>query len=116
MHRLLAMKATDLAELYWLLDMYQRTYEHTESKNAHYLLNDIKNAYEEQASYTQVSSSVPPRLHNPRRAGRKKSYSDRTVEEILRLRASGQSIRTIASHVHCSVGNVHKIINEHNNK
>jgi len=113
MHRLLAMNTTDLAELYWLLQMYQRTYESPAAEDTICLLNQIQTLYEEQASATNHPSSLPPKLHNPRGAGRKKHYPERITEQILNLHAVGDSIRAIASKIPCSVGHVHKIIHEH---
>lgn len=104
MHRILAMKATDLAELYWLLYMYQRTYEDPAAQDTICLLNRIQTLYEEQASLTNHPSSLPLTLHNPRGAGRKKHYPERIAEQIINLHEAGDSIRAIASKIPCSVG------------
>lgn len=113
MHRMLAMNADDLAELYWLLHMYQRTYENPATHDTTSLLSCIQTIYEEQASLTNHSSTLPPRCHNPRGAGRKRHYAEGIAEQIVNLRASGNSIRSIAAEIPCSVGHVHKIISEH---
>jgi hypothetical protein len=112
MHRLLAMKATDLAELYWLLSMYQSTYELPVGRDMNDLLKDIQKVYEEQAVSCGRSTALPPKLSNPRGAGRKKVYTDTMKNEILQLHISGSTIRGIASQLKCSSGYVHEIISE----
>lgn len=114
MHRTLAMNTDDLAELYWLLHMYQRTHESPAAQDTLCLLKRIRALYGEQASLANRPSTLPPRHHNPRGAGRKRHYSEGIAEQIINLRTSGNSIRAIASKIPCSVGHVHKIINEHN--
>lgn len=51
------------------------------------------------------------RLKN-RGAGRTPVFSDREKDKIIADRKSGKSIREVAAMNHCSVGYVHKIINE----
>ena len=113
MHRLLIMNTTGLAELYWLLQMYQCTYESPAAEDTTCLLNRIQTLYEGQASSTNHPPSLPPKLHNPRGAGRKEHYPERITGLILNLHAAGNSIRAIAYKIPCSVGHVHKIIHEH---
>lgn len=114
MHRLLAMKATDLAELYCLLSMYQRTYELPAGRDMNDLLKRIQEAYEEQADSCNASTALPPKVSNPRGAGRKKVYTDTMKNKIIQLHISGNTIRGIALELKCSSGYVHKIINEQN--
>ena len=52
------------------------------------------------------------RLKN-RGAGRTPVFSDREKNKIVADRKSGKSIREVAAMNHCSVGYVHKLINEH---
>lgn len=53
------------------------------------------------------------KIKNERNAGRKSKFTDKQIEKILKDRANGASIRNIAKFNGCSVGLVHKIINEH---
>lgn len=53
------------------------------------------------------------RLKN-RGAGRTPIFSDREKDKIIADRKSGKSIREVAKMNHCSVGYVHKLINEQN--
>lgn len=50
--------------------------------------------------------------HNNRGAGRKEKFSNEQIEQIIEVRNAGNSIRTIAEQFQCSVGLVHKLINE----
>lgn len=53
-------------------------------------------------------------LKNERGAGRKSKFSSKQIEQILEARRKRKSIRKIAKEFNCSVGLVHKIINEQN--
>lgn len=50
--------------------------------------------------------------HNARGAGRKRIFSDTDVAFIKEYKASGMSYRDIAKFYGCSVGLIHKLINE----
>ena len=54
-------------------------------------------------------------VHNERGAGRKILFSDDEKIEIRELSGDGMSYRAIAKEFRCSVGTVHKIINEQKN-
>ena len=47
---------------------------------------------------------------NDRGAGRKEKFTDEQIEQILKARREGKSIRTIAKEFNCSAGLVHKLI------
>ena len=51
-------------------------------------------------------------IHNARGAVRKAKFTDCQVDEIKRLRESGNTIKEIAKVFNCSVGLIHKLINE----
>ena len=51
-------------------------------------------------------------VHNARGAGRKPRFTPNQVDEIKNMRASGFSLAIIAQRMDCSVGLVHKLINE----
>lgn len=50
--------------------------------------------------------------HNARGAGRRAKFTDAQVDEIKKLREDGSTIKEIASRFECSVGLIHKLINE----
>ncbi|MGL5716062.1 MAG: helix-turn-helix domain-containing protein, partial [Paraclostridium sp.] len=50
--------------------------------------------------------------HNARGAGRRAKFTDDQVEEIKKLREDGSTIKEIATRFECSVGLIHKLINE----
>lgn len=47
---------------------------------------------------------------NDRGAGRKEKFTNEQIEQILKARREGKSMRTIAKEFHCSAGLVHKLI------
>lgn len=51
-------------------------------------------------------------VKNERGAGRHKRFTEEDIQNIKMMRKLGAKIRTIASTMNCSVGLVHKIINE----
>ena len=51
-------------------------------------------------------------IHNARGVGRKAKFTDKQIEEIRRLREDGNTIKEIANRYNCSVGLIHKLINE----
>ena len=50
--------------------------------------------------------------HNARGAGRKSKFTDNQIEEIKKMRTEGSTIKEIAIKYNCSVGLIHKLINE----
>ncbi|HBF3596704.1 hypothetical protein MO293_18430 [Clostridioides difficile] len=50
--------------------------------------------------------------HNARGAGRKVKFTDEQVNEIKKLNVEGKTIKEIADVYSCSVGLIHKLINE----
>lgn len=53
-------------------------------------------------------------IKNERGAGRKKKFNTDQVNDILKARNEGKSIRSLAKEFNCSIGLIHKLINEHN--
>ena len=51
-------------------------------------------------------------MHNARGAGRRARFTDAQIEEIKKLRENGNTIKEIATRFECSVGLIHKLINE----
>lgn len=49
---------------------------------------------------------------NARGAGRKVKFTDEQIVEIKQLREDGKTIKDISNKYHCSVGLIHKLINE----
>lgn len=64
-----------------------------------------------EAELEQVKNIVQKR--NERNAGRPRKYGDIEIRKITNLFLRGKSYRTIAKEMGCSVGLVHKILNEH---
>lgn len=52
------------------------------------------------------------KIHNERGAGRKERFSDQEKEMMKMYRIQGKTIKEIAEMHSCSVGLIHKIINE----
>lgn len=51
-------------------------------------------------------------IHNARGAGRRARFSDAQIGEIKKIREDGCTIKEIARRYNCSIGLVHKLINE----
>lgn len=51
-------------------------------------------------------------VYNARGAGRKRKFTDAQTREIKQLRETGLSFAKIADKMGCSVGLIHKLINE----
>ena len=102
---MIAMRGTDLAELYTLLGMYNRTYGGVPED----LIESIKDAY--QAAYRNGEGKIAE-ITNPRNAGRKSGVTMEQIGQAKRLHEQGCSMRKIAEEMGCSVGSVHKLINE----
>ena len=96
----LEMKRVDLGELYSLLEMYEKTYGGV----AEELLEGIAAAYKRQGGTGTT--------RNPRGAGRKSITIPEEIGKVKCLREKGYTIRRIAGEMGCSVGRVHKLINE----
>lgn len=56
------------------------------------------------------------KIKNERNGGRKHKFNDNQINDILKRRNEGKSIRALAKEFNCSVGLIHKLINEHNKK
>lgn len=52
------------------------------------------------------------KVHNERGAGRKNRFTDEQIKEIKERRYNKHTIKEIAKEFNCSVGLVHKLINE----
>lgn len=50
-------------------------------------------------------------LESKLNAGRKEKFNEEQVNQILEARKEGKSIRAIAEQFECSIGLIHKIIN-----
>lgn len=59
---------------------------------------------------------VNKKNHNERGAGRKSRFTDKQINEIKQYRDDGKTIKEIAELYKCSVGLIHKLINENNDK
>lgn len=98
------MRLTGLKELYIRLSEYIAIYN-AEERYAP-LLAEVRGRLEAVSGDRDVDSFAK----NPRGAGRQAHQWRDVTEDILKLRAEGQSIREISRRTYCSVGYVHKII------
>lgn len=95
------MNRQDLLELYQLVEMYTRCY----SVDLKELLEGINEKYRKNTGGEDICSSS-----NPRRAGRKRIYSEDTDKVILELRNNGITLRRIAETLQCSTGHVQDVL------
>lgn len=75
------------------------------------LLEALQRIAELEAELEAVKNSV--HKHNERNAGRPKKYGNEEKAKITKLFLEGKSYRAIAKEMGCSLGLVHKVLNEH---
>lgn len=97
------MKRQDMEELSQLLRVYERTYGSGEAGN---LLKEVSERYRN--SYKENILEK----RNPRKAGRKRQYTEEKRRELRELREKGLTIREIARKTGCSVGYVQSVLSE----
>lgn len=73
------------------------------------LQNELKQAKDE---IKALKEQQPTKVHNERGAGRKPRFKAAEVNKIKRMYSKGKSMREIAEIMGCSVGLIHKLINE----
>ena len=95
------MNRQDLLELYQLTVMYARCY----GLELGELLEGISETYRKNTSGEDILSA-----RNPRRAGRKRVYTENTDRAILELRSNGMTLRGIAGTLQCSTGHVQDVL------
>ena len=100
---MLEMKKQDLEELHQLLVLYERTYRDSLASG---LLGEVAERYSR--NYGEDIWAK----RNPRKAGRKKQYTEKDRARIRGLRGKGRSIREISRETGCSVGYVQSVLNE----
>lgn len=98
----LEMKSQDLLELYQLLTLYAGTYG---GREAEQMLHEVSERYRDNYGGEDVSEKS-----NPRKAGRKKQYTEEEKNEIRSFRKKGMTIRGIAKETGCSVGYVQGVL------
>lgn len=77
------------------------------------MLKEIQELKNENEIYRNDNSSIAViKKHNERGAGRKARFANSEVETIKMYRLQGKTIKEIAEMFKCSVGLIHKIINE----
>ncbi|MGL5713060.1 MAG: helix-turn-helix domain-containing protein [Paraclostridium sp.] len=89
------------------VEKYRADYLHYFGKYAELRDEDFKRTMEDIDGIKKNSFK-----HNARGAGRKSKFTDDQIEEIKSLREDGNTIKEIASRFNCSVGLIHKLINE----
>lgn len=104
----LFMKRQDLIELFQLVRMYGQSYPCSRDPGLLLLLSDIRQTYASQFKGPPIDVA-----HNPRGAGRKTVYTDEDNNKILRLKANGLSLRSIAKEAGCSLGHVQSVLRNH---
>ncbi|MEG1286371.1 MAG: hypothetical protein RSD22_11625 [Romboutsia sp.] len=89
------------------VDRYRKDYLYYHGEWAKLVDEDFKRTMEDLDGIKKNSFR-----HNARGAGRRARFSDSQVDEIKKLREDGSTIKEIASRFECSVGLIHKLINE----
>ena len=99
----LEMKRQDMEELSQLLRLYERTYG---GREAGELLKEVSERYSNSYKGNILEKT------NPRKAGRKRRYTEDRKRELREFRKKGLTIREIARKTGCSVGYVQGVLRE----
>lgn len=109
---------------------YYKNYTNALEKRIEKTEEDKEFYYKEMVSYREERAELADKLfnreereeikrkkeqlqkHNERGAGRKNKFNTEQIQQIKEARAEGKSIRAIAQEFNCSVGLIHKLINE----
>lgn len=92
------------------LQVAERSKEHAENKAK--ARDEQLQELQEQVEQLKANTNIH-KLINERGAGRKPKLTEAEIQSIKMYRLQGLSYRTIAEMFNCSVGLVHKLINEH---
>lgn len=77
------------------------------------MAKEIQELKNEKEIYKNDNNTITViKKHNERGAGRKARFTDEQIKEIKQYRANGKTIKEIAEMFKCSVGLIHKLINE----
>ena len=82
-----------------------------QNKEIEELKNEIQKLKNENKTLKSKGKNIAV-VHNERGAGRKERFSDQEKEMMKMYRIQGKKLREIAEMYNCSVGLIHKIINE----
>lgn len=104
---MIEMKRQDLEELYQLLTLYKRTYG---NRHVEEIQKEVAERYERHYGKDIMKE------RNPRKAGRKRQYTEEDREKIRIKRGQGASIREIAKETGCSVGYVQGVLSAPKNR
>ncbi|MCR1952728.1 hypothetical protein NSA50_17020 [Clostridium sp. DSM 100503] len=83
-----------------------------QNKEIEELKNEIQKLKNENKTLKSKGKNIAVVVHNERGAGRKARFSDQEKEMMRMYRIQGKKLREIAEMYNCSVGLIHKIINE----
>lgn len=78
--------------------------------------NQIIKKLEDKIQKLESKKVVSKKIKNERGAGRKNKFNDQEIETIKVMRLRGDTIKDIAEQFQCSVGLIHKIIHESEEK
>lgn len=92
---------------------HNREMYENELKRSDVLINEIKETKKCEEHYKELlSNNETTRIKNERGAGRKARFTEQQIAEIKMYRIQGKTIKEIAQMYNCSVGLIHKLINE----
>lgn len=81
------------------------------------LLIELEQAYAKIAELEEriidlESANCVQKIKNERNAGRKRKFTEEEISRIQMMKLQGKSYRAVAKEMNCSVGLVHKLLNE----
>ena len=109
------LNSSDYQQMNSRIDLLEKQNKQLETRNKSLddrVQNLINETIKADIDNIHILNNEPIKVHNERGAGRKTKFSDQEKETIRMYRLQGKTIKEIAQMYNCSVGLIHKLINE----
>lgn len=106
--------SSDYRQMNKRVELLENKNELLESKNKslNERVQNLINELESGNNSNKVHELIVEKQHNERGAGRKTRFTDQEKETVKMYRLQGKTIKELAEMFCCSVGLIHKLINE----
>ena len=106
--------SSDYKQMTKMVEVLESKNELLESKNKRLneRVQNLINELENRNNSNDVHELIVEKQHNERGAGRKTRFTDQEKETVKMYRLQGKTIKELAEMFCCSVGLIHKLINE----
>jgi predicted nucleic acid-binding Zn-ribbon protein len=106
--------SSDYSQMNKRVELLENKNELLESKNKslNERVQNLINELESKKNNNDIHKLIIEKQHNERGAGRKTRFTDQEKETVKMYRLQGKTIKELAEMFCCSVGLIHKLINE----